>query len=297
MPSLPSYHPDFHALVRWETGAVAPPASLGKGRLKEVHALGHKVERFLAARGALWKHAGKVAPGTLPPWMRTRDSAPGELAGEGLFACAVLLKEDGFHLPQPILAQDLAGQFASLWQHCDPAAPRSLPAALAVPSDANAPLWLALLRLRPLRELWERELRRATFESLLDLMPDAWVLDPTPLPPGAVIPRLELASWDDLAHLSSSGRRFAIASSEQIHGGVILNSATPTETWSAAIQQSLEAFGNEPRVLVELSSGTETPAWIIAFYERRAGRVNGLGAMALTADGDGRLDPARLLPG
>jgi hypothetical protein len=296
MPSLPSFDSHFQSLVRWEASEMADPIPMGKGRLKELKALGHKVERFLAARSACWKHAGKDASGILPPWMKPGDSAPGELAGDGLFACAVLMKDEGLQLPQAILEAEVTERLALLWQRCDPAAPKTLPTALAVPADAHAPLWLALLRLRPLRELWERELRRATLESLLDLLPDAWMLDPTPLPPGAVIPRLELASWQDLARLRSSGRRFVIASAKSIHDRVVLDEAISANAWSAAIQKSLDAFDRESGVLVELASDTESAAWVIAFYEKRAGRVDGIGAMALTIEADGNFVPAMLPP-
>jgi hypothetical protein len=296
MPSLPSFDSDFQSLVRWEVSAMAPPIPIGKGRLKELKALGHKVDRFLAARSACWKHADKDAPGILAPWMKPEAPAPGELAGDGLFACHVLMKGEGFHLPQPILESEMAGRLALLWQRCDPAAPRTLPPALAVPSDARAPLWLALLRLRPLRELWERELRRSTLESLLGLLPDAWVLDPTPLPPGSVIPRLELASWRDLTRRRSSGRQFVIVSAQDFHDGVALDENASRTTWSAAIQHSLDTFESEPRVLMELTSDTESPAWIIAFYEKRSGRVDSIGAMALTNEADGKFVPAALTP-
>jgi hypothetical protein len=276
--------------------AVGASVEIAKARLKELRSLGHKVERFLAARAACWKHAGKASATAQAVWMRPGECAPGELGGDGLFACAVRLGDAGFRLWPPVLPQEVTAGLAARWQQCDADAPKDLPAALSVPEDANDPLWIALLRLRPLRELWERELRRATLEGLLNVLPDAWVLDPTPLPPGAVIPRLELAAWRDLAGLQSSGRRFAIAPSGEHDGVVTLDASLPRDGWASAIAAALEAFATGARVLIELSAPAETAGTLlVAFYERKGGRVDCIGTLGLRADGEGRVAPARAM--
>ena len=51
-------------------------------------------------------------------------------------------------------------------------------------------MWFALFWLQPLREFWRRELGEKYFIKLQEVIPYSWLLDPTPLPQHAVIPRL-----------------------------------------------------------------------------------------------------------
>src|SRR5229473_3658658 len=55
-------------------------------------------------------------------------------------------------------------------------------------------MWFALFWLRPLHEFWRRELGEKYFLKLQEVIPYSWILDPTPLPQHAVIPRLEFHS-------------------------------------------------------------------------------------------------------
>ena len=81
---------------------------------------------------------------------------------------------------------------------------------LGVAEEAAAPGWVALLRLRPMREFWDLVMRRAHVDLLRELLPDAWLLETTPLPPQAVTPRLELHDWDQLGAVSAGGRCFEL---------------------------------------------------------------------------------------
>jgi hypothetical protein len=198
-----------------------------------------------------------------------------------------------------IMPAAVTSQLAHLWRDCDSAAPREFPAVLPVPADADNSLWLALLRLRPLRNLWERELRRATLDSLLDLLPDAWVLDPSPLPPGAVIPRLEIPSWSGLPEVATSREGFTITShrGRWPAGPVTIGSSPSSEEWQAAVAEALDAFETAPHVLVQ--GGLDSRAGdvrCIAFYERTAGRVEGIGFLGLVPDAAGRLGASRVMP-
>ena len=53
-------------------------------------------------------------------------------------------------------------------------------------------MWFAFFWLQPLREFWRRELGDKYFRQLQQMIPYTWILDPTPLPQHAVIPRLEI---------------------------------------------------------------------------------------------------------
>jgi len=189
------------------------PASapeLGKGPRKSLASAGHLVERFGAACDLLRAHVkdGRVE---LPsPWREAViRMEPCGLAGDGCFVLELVLTELGkgkLH-PRPLMGDEAAEAIAA-WKVSQPEVAAGETTLLPVPSALHAPLWRALLRLRQLREFWERELRRNGLEQLLALLPDAWLGDPTPLPPGAVVPRLEIGSWDELDQLAATGRKF-----------------------------------------------------------------------------------------
>ena len=69
------------------------------------------------------------------------------------------------------------------------------------------PTWQALLHLPALRDFWTAELRASHHAHLLQVIPHAWCMDPTPLPPGSVIAGLGITSWDGLERIESA-RRF-----------------------------------------------------------------------------------------
>jgi len=67
-------------------------------------------------------------------------------------------------------------------------------------------MWFALFWMQPLREFWRRELGEKYFIKLQEVIPYSWLLDPTPLPQHAVIPRLEINDWREAAELSQKDR-------------------------------------------------------------------------------------------
>ena len=71
------------------------------------------------------------------------------------------------------------------------------------------PLWQALLHLPALRDFWTAELRAAHYLHLLHMIPPAWCMDPTPLPPGTVIAGLGITGWAELPRLEATGPSFA----------------------------------------------------------------------------------------
>ena len=79
---------DFERGDIGDGGTPAAPVELPKKRLRDLQGIGHKVERFLAARGQWWKQARKPEFEALPSWARGVDAPPvGCLAGDGVFAC------------------------------------------------------------------------------------------------------------------------------------------------------------------------------------------------------------------
>ena len=67
-------------------------------------------------------------------------------------------------------------------------------------------MWFALFWLQPLRDFWRRELGDKYFRTFQRIIPYTWILDPTPLPQHAVIPRLEIRDWLDAAKFSQKER-------------------------------------------------------------------------------------------
>ncbi|CAN5497926.1 hypothetical protein BH23VER1_BH23VER1_23480 [soil metagenome] len=117
-------------------------------------------------------------------------------------------------------------------------------------------LWAALFWLRPLDRLWRQELRTSHLERLRHAFPYSWVVDPAPLPNHAVLPRLRIQSWDELAHFSQKDREFALkisGFSETAWGsrGVAIGHDLSGADWEAALGRALDAFPHHPHVLQE----------------------------------------------
>jgi hypothetical protein len=112
----------------------------------------------------------------------------------------------------------------------------------------------ALLWNRNLRDFWRRELGEGFLNRLLKLVPYTWVVDPTPLPPQAVIPELNLTHWQQLKTLSQKERELIVKASgfsERAWGArsVYLGSDLSHADWSAAVEAALAGFDRTPCVL------------------------------------------------
>jgi hypothetical protein len=254
-----------------QTGAQ----ELTKPQHRQLASLGHLIERFAAACDQLRKRAEKMPE--LAPWLHElADAESCLLGGEGWFASAVTLGADRkLRVPASVVDRDVTAPLVDAWNRFHPDGQLPADAAIAAPPALRAAVWPALLRLRPLRDFWERALRRDALEALMQILPDAWLLDPAPLPPGAVIPRLELASWEAFAPAeSSSSVAFSTspAASDQ---------QTPVHN-SADLLAPLRGFPHAPHILTAHPSPT-TPSLILSVYQRKANRTDWLGALALTS--------------
>jgi hypothetical protein len=112
----------------------------------------------------------------------------------------------------------------------------------------------ALLWNRNLREFWRRELGEAFFNRMLNLVPYTWVVDPTSLPPQAVIPELNLTDWQQLKALSQKERELILkVSGFSAHAwgarSVYLGSDLSHADWAAAVDAALAGFEQSPCVL------------------------------------------------
>jgi hypothetical protein len=129
-------------------------------------------------------------------------------------------------------------------------------------------MWFALFWLQPLREFWRRELGEKYFIKLQEVIPYSWLLDPTPLPQHAVLPRLEIHDWHDAAKFSQKDRDLLL----KISGfsplgwgsrGIALGSDLPHAEWEKRIEHALATFESSPTILQKFHKG--------ALFEHRYG--------------------------
>jgi hypothetical protein len=121
-------------------------------------------------------------------------------------------------------------------------------------------MWFALFWMQPLHEFWRRELGDKYFLQLQKAIPYSWLLDPTPLPQHAVIPRLEIHDWRELAKFSQKDRHLLL----KVSGfsplgwgsrGIALGSDLPHSEWEKRIEQALVNFENQPTILQRFHKG------------------------------------------
>jgi hypothetical protein len=121
-------------------------------------------------------------------------------------------------------------------------------------------MWFALFWLQPLREFWRRELGDKYFMKLQEVIPYSWLLDPTPLPQHAVIPRLEIHDWREAAKFSQKDRDLLL----KVSGfsplgwgsrGIALGSDLPHADWEKRIEHALATFESSPTILQRFHKG------------------------------------------
>ncbi len=129
-------------------------------------------------------------------------------------------------------------------------------------------LWLALLWLQPLEQLWRVELGEKGLAQMRAITPRGWVVDPTPLPPHAVLPGLDVQSWTDVAAFSQKRRRLVLkvsGFSERAWGsrGVVFGHDVSSQEWATALSQALDTFAVQPCLMQEYRPGkrVEGEAW------------------------------------
>ena len=143
-------------------------------------------------------------------------------------------------------------------------------------------MWFALFWMQPLREFWRRELGEKYFLKLQEVVPYSWLLDPTPLPQHAVIPRLEIQDWREAGRFSQKERDLLL----KVSGfsplgwgsrGIALGSDLPHADWQQRIENALATFETSPTILQQFHKGRllEHRYWDPASGELKAmkGRV------------------------
>lgn len=122
-------------------------------------------------------------------------------------------------------------------------------------------LSLALFHHHLLSEFWAETISGRSLKLLRALIPQSWIMDPAPLPPGAVLdgPRVGgrmLNDWRELATASQKERDLIIKISgfhETAWGArsVVLGSDCSREEWQAGVEQALRLAPTNLHVLQE----------------------------------------------
>lgn len=136
-------------------------------------------------------------------------------------------------------------------------------------------MWLALFWSRPLRELWRRELRENHRDALAKVIPRSWIVDPSPIPHHAVIPKLDISSWSELGDFSQRERELVLklsGFSERAWGSrsVVIGHDVSQDQWRNALSGAMESFTTNPYVLQEFHKGKLVRH---PFYDRHTGEV------------------------
>lgn len=128
--------------------------------------------------------------------------------------------------------------------------------------------WSALFWMRPLREIWRRELRDSHWQRLREIIPYTWLLNPEPLPAHAVIPRLEIQDFSELRHFSQTERDLVLkisGFSELAWGSrsVSIGADLSQADWAAAVDRALASWERGPYVLQPFHKGklVRHPYW------------------------------------
>ncbi len=141
-------------------------------------------------------------------------------------------------------------------------------------------LALALLHHPILAPFWRRELGESTWTILRRVVPHTWLLDPSPVPPTAVIPGLQVgdrpvADWRALAAAGQKDRRYVVKPSgfsELAWGsrGVSIGHDLAQPEWAATLDRALSSFPTTPYVLQEFHKGRQVES---AYYDMDTCRV------------------------
>ena len=112
-----------------------------------------------------------------------------------------------------------------------------------------------------LAEFWKEAIPKRSGKVLDSLIPKTWIVDPAPLPPGAVVdgPYAQgrpLHSWMDLAEASQKERNLVLKISgfhETAWGSrsVVIGSDVSKEEWTSALKEACSMAGTHLHVIQE----------------------------------------------
>ncbi len=136
-------------------------------------------------------------------------------------------------------------------------------------------LLFAMFWLSPLQNFWRRELGERHFERLKAIIPYTWIIDPQPLPYHAVLPRLEINSWESLGQFSQTQRNYVL----KISGfsplawgsrGVHIGSDLSQHDWQTALKNAVQSFPANPWILQEFKHSRIV---VHPYYDKKTGKI------------------------
>lgn len=146
-------------------------------------------------------------------------------------------------------------------------------------------LLFALLHHSSLAPFWRQHVGEETYRLCLDVFPKSWVVDPTPLPPHAVIPGLELGGvpvreWRQLKSASQKERELVLKPSGYSPNawgsrGVMIGHDLPADEWGKGVEAALDAFEQTPHVLQVFHKGRK---YRVRYYDFDDERVKSMDA-------------------
>ena len=136
-----------------------------------------------------------------------------------------------------------------------------------------------------LKEFWLRHLGEKTAAQLGKLFPKTWIVDPSEVPPHAVIPDLTLENrpvtdFRRLGEATQKERQLILKPSgfsEFAWGsrGVVAGHDHSEEEWKAAIEKALQSFPATPYILQKFHKGKKVSLEYADFEEGRTLRMEG----------------------
>ena len=173
-------------------------------------------------------------------------------------------------------------------------------------------LALALFHHPRLQVYWQENLNKEDRELLLKMIPLSWVLDPTPVPPGASIdgPLVSgdrLQNWRELGEASKKERSLILKASgfhETAWGArsVVVGEDVSSDDWSQTVEDALANFPNPVSILQEFKKPVTMshPVYNVGgliepmkgrlrlspYYFLNAGKANLTGALATFCPAD-----------
>ncbi len=143
-----------------------------------------------------------------------------------------------------------------------------------------------------LRDFWRQELGEKTLATLQKIFPYTWIVDPTSLPPHAVIPELDIHDWREMAKFSQRERELVLkvsGFSPQAWGsrGVRVGHDLSAAEWGAAIEEALKNFEQRPCILQPFHRSKAQPA---SYFDFESGELK-------TMQGRARLCPYYFVSG
>jgi hypothetical protein len=177
-------------------------------------------------------------------------------------------------------------------------------------------LSLALLHHSVLQNFWQQELGKDGFAQLKQWVPQGWIVDPTPVPPQAVIANLTpggrvVQDFRELKQLSQKERELVLKPSgfsELGWGsrGVTIGHDHSAESWGERVEAALQSFGTTPYILqqfvpagvqqvsrVDLSTGAITEfkarTRLCPYYFVQDGKATLAGVLATSCPADKKL--------